>query len=135
MEFLESWSVPSEAQPAANQGLTSVETRTPNINHCLIPHLPQKSHSISNSSFTARFSVEFPQSVSAIIQNKEKELVNYGRELEDGDCTFEAGYDLLPPGCWLVFKEQINLIQSISFIHFPRLIIIARKSGDALDTI
>jgi hypothetical protein len=71
------------------------------------------SQTASNSAAGATFGFQFPEKVSAIITNKEMELRVYLNEgFQDADCLFEGGYDILPPGCSLVFKEQDTLTQS-----------------------
>jgi hypothetical protein len=72
----------------------------------------------SNSSATATFSCEFPLRVSETIVDQEAKLIACKQGLPEADCYFEAGYDILPPGCWLVFKEQEALIQSPFRYHF-----------------
>jgi hypothetical protein len=107
--FNENYATGDEAKPER----TSESRKEMFRSQTEVGYLPVKSETSSNSSASATFSFEFPQRASEIILSNEVELKAYTkRSLPEGDCSFEGGYDTLPPGWWLLFKEQTALIGS-----------------------
>jgi hypothetical protein len=59
--------------------------------------------------------VEIPTAVSEIILDKEPNLRKYATMLIDGDCSFGAGFDVLPCDCWLILEEQSLMLEGTEF--------------------